>query len=117
MNQDALSRILGLRGVPPKLINLMSERYSGTKSAVRCGGSITDIFPVVACVRQGMFTGPHIFSPCMDWILGRMSERQSCGASFRNVKISELDFTDYAVIFAAMLDILMGAFEVLNEEF
>ena len=37
VNQDALWRILGLRGVPPKLINLMSEPYSGTESAVRCG--------------------------------------------------------------------------------
>ena len=37
MNRDALCRILGLHGVPPKLTNLMSELYSGTKSAVRCG--------------------------------------------------------------------------------
>ena len=35
VNQDALWRILGLRGVPPKLINLISELYSGTESAVR----------------------------------------------------------------------------------
>ena len=52
----------------------------------------------------------------MDWILGRMSERSSCGASFRNVKISDLDFADDAVIFAETLDILLGALEVLNEE-
>ena len=37
VNRDALWRILGLRGVPPKLIDLMSELYSGTESAVRCG--------------------------------------------------------------------------------
>jgi len=29
VNQDALWRILGLRGVPSKLIDLMSELYSG----------------------------------------------------------------------------------------
>ena len=51
VNQDALYRILGLRGVPPKLINLMSELYSGTDSAVRCGGTISDLFPVVSGVR------------------------------------------------------------------
>ena len=45
-----------------------------------------------------------------------MLERSSCGASFGNVKISDLDFTDDAVIFAATLDILLGALEVLNEE-
>ena len=52
----------------------------------------------------------------MDWILGRMSEKSSCGASFGNVKISDLDFADYAVIFMETLDILLGALEVLNEE-
>ena len=45
-----------------------------------------------------------------------MSERSSCGASFGNTKISDLHFTDDAVIFAETLDILLGALEVLNEE-
>ena len=45
-----------------------------------------------------------------------MSERSSCGASFGNVKISDLDFADGAFIFAEILDILLGALEVLNEE-
>ena len=45
-----------------------------------------------------------------------MSERSSCGASFGNVKISDLDFTDDAVVFAETLDIPLGALEVLNEE-
>ena len=35
---------------------------------------------------------------------------------FGNVKISDLDFADDAVIFAETLDILSGALEVLNEE-
>ena len=45
-----------------------------------------------------------------------MSERSSCGASFGNAKISDLDFADDAVIFAETRDILLGALEVLNEE-
>ena len=116
VNQDALWRILGLRGVPPKLIDLMSELYSGTENAVRCGGSISDLFSVVTGVCQGYVLAPTLFSNCMDWILGRMSERSSCGASFGNVKISDLDFADDAVIFAKTLDILLEALEVLNEE-
>ena len=63
-----------------------------------------------------MFLAPTLFSTCMDWILGRMLERSSCGASFGNVKISDVDFTDDAVIFAETLDIPLGALEVLNEE-
>ena len=42
-----------------------------------------------------------------------MSERLSCGASFENVEISDLDF---AVIFVETLDILLGVEEKLNEE-
>ena len=45
-----------------------------------------------------------------------MLERSSCGASFGNVKIFDLDFADDAVIFAETLDILLWALEVLNEE-
>ena len=44
-----------------------------------------------------------------------MSERSSCSELFGNVKISDLDFTDDAVIFAETLDILFGALEMLNE--
>ena len=100
VNRDALWMIRGLHGVPPKLIDLISELYSGIESAVRCGGSISDLFPVVTGVHQGCVLVPTLFSACMDWILGRMSERSSCGASFGNVKISDLDFADDAVIFA-----------------
>ena len=49
-------------------------------------------------------------------IMRRMSERSSCSASFGNVKISDLDFADDAVILAEALDILLGALEVLDEE-
>ena len=45
-----------------------------------------------------------------------MLERLSCGASFRNVKICDLDFADDAVIFAETLDILLGAIKLLIEE-
>ena len=66
VNRDALCRILGLCGVPPKMINLMSERYSGTEIAVRCGDTISDLFPFVTEVRQGFVLAPTLFSTCMD---------------------------------------------------
>ena len=61
VNRDALLRILGLCGVPPKRIDLMSELYSGTESAVRCGGTMSDLFPVVTGVRHGCGLPPHTF--------------------------------------------------------
>ena len=71
---------------------------------------------VVTGVRQGCVLALTLFSTCMDWIMGRMSERSSCGASFGNVKISDLDFADDAVILVETMDLLSGALEVLNEE-
>ena len=41
-----------------------------------------------------------------------MSERSSCGALFGNVKISDLDFADDAVIFVETLDIITQGTEL-----
>ena len=60
VNHNAFWMILGLRGVLPKLINLISELYSGTKSAVRCDDTISDI----SCCNWSsseVCTGPHTF--------------------------------------------------------
>ena len=85
-----------------------SERYSATESAVRCGGTISDLFPLVTGVHQGCVLAPTLFSICMDWIMGRMSERLRCGESFGNVKPSDLDFADDAITFADTMYILLG---------
>ena len=63
-----------------------------------------------------MCTGPHTFQHLYGLIMGRMSERSSCGASFGNVKRSDLDLANDAVIFVKTLDILLWALEVLKEE-
>ena len=83
---------------------------------MRCGGTISDLFTVVTGVHQGYVLAPILFSICMDWILGRMSERASCCASCGNVKISDIDFTDDAAIFPETLDILLVVLQALIEE-
>ena len=98
------------------MIDLISELYSGTEIAVRCRGSISDLFPVVTGVCQGCVLAPHSFQHLYGLDFGKMSERSSCGASLGNVKIFDLDFTDDSVILAETLDILVGALGALNEE-
>uniref|UniRef100_A0A8C3A210 Reverse transcriptase domain-containing protein n=1 Tax=Cyclopterus lumpus TaxID=8103 RepID=A0A8C3A210_CYCLU len=105
-----------LRGVPPKLLTLISNLYSGAVSAVRCGDTISDFFPVNTGVRQGCVLAPTLFNACMDWILGRMSVASGCGVSFGNDRFSDLDFADDAVIFAESLDVLTWALVSLGEE-
>ena len=43
---------MSLRGMTPLLINLISGLYSGTKSAVKCGDTISDYLPRDTGVRQ-----------------------------------------------------------------
>ena len=77
VNRDVLCRILALRGIPPKLVKLISGLYSGywTKSAMRCDGTISDYFPVNTGVRQGCGLAATLFNTFMDYVLGRISEK------------------------------------------
>ena len=52
----------------------------------------------------------------MDWIMDRVVDGSGCGASFGEVRITDLDFADDAVIFAETLDVLTEALETLSEE-
>ena len=63
-----------------------------------------------------MCTGPHTFQHLYGLDFEEDVERSSCGASFENIKISDLDFADDADIFGGTLDIHLGALEMLNEE-
>ena len=64
---------------------------------------------------KGVYWHPHFSALVWTGFWGGCRRDQACSASFGNVKISDLDFTDDAVIFAETLDILLGALEVLNE--
>ena len=116
VDRGALWKILGLRGIPPRLIHLISSLYSGTEGAVKWGGGVSDAFPVNAGVRQGCVLAPSLFSACMDWIMERVVGESGCGVSFGDVRITDLDFADDAVVFAETLEILVGALERLSEE-
>ena len=116
VHRESLWELLRLRGIPTGIINLVSGLYSGTESAVRWCGRNSSFFPVNSGVRQGCVLAPSLFNTCMDWILGRTVNRSHCGASVGDVKITDLDFADDAVIFAESLEVLALTLEVLREE-
>ena len=116
VSRDALWRLLELRGIPTQLVHLISALYSGTESVVKYGGTTSDSFPVSTGVRQGCVLAPSLFSICMDWIMDRVVDRTDCGVSFGEVRVTDLDFADDAVIFAETLDVLTEALETLSEE-
>jgi len=116
VSREALWKLLELRGIPPRLVSLISALYSGTESAVKCGAVTSDFFPVLTGVRQGCVLAPSLFSTCMDWIMDRVVGESGCGASFGDVRITDLDFADDAVILAETLDVLTEALETLTVE-
>ena len=71
---------------------------------------------VFARIFIGVCAGLHTFQCLYGLDSGEVVREIKLRASFGNIKISDLDFADHSVVFAEMLDILMGALEVLNEE-
>ena len=116
VDRGSLWRVLELRGIPPRLVRLISALYTDTSSVVRCGGGISDSFPVNSGVRQGCILAPTLFNTCMDWVLGRVAASTDCGTSFGEVRITDLDFADDAVIFAETLDALCGTLRLLEKD-
>ena len=116
VSRDALWRVLRLRGIPTALVELISSLYTGSESAVKCGGTSSDFFPVTTGVKQGCVLAPTLFSSCMDWIMEGVVGKTGCGVSFGDVRITDLDFADDAVIFAETVGILTSALETLSEE-
>ena len=116
VHRETLWDLLRVRGIPARIIDLMTGLYSGTDSAVKCGGGISNPFPVNAGVRQGCVLAPSLFNTCMDWVLGKVSDRSHCGAFVGDSKVSDLVFADDAVILAESLEVLVMALEVLHEE-
>ena len=116
VHREALWDLLRLRGIPARIIGFLSGLYSGTESAVKCGGDMSSFFPVYMEVRQGCILAPSLFNTCIDWVLGRVVDQIHCEASVGNTKITDLVFADDAVIFAELLEILMMALEALHKE-
>ena len=116
VNRDLLWRILALRGIPPKLVKLISGLYFGTESALWCDGTNSDYLPVDTRVRQGCVLILSLFNTCMNHVMRRMSVKSGCGMSFGKVRITDLDFADDAVIFAETTEVLAEVLESLSEE-
>ena len=76
---------------------------------MKCGGTVTDFFPVQTGVGQGCVLAPSLFIACMDWIMGRVVRRTNCRVSFGDVRINDLDFADDAVILAETIESLTDA--------
>ena len=53
VHRETLWDLLHLRGIPARIISLLTGLYSGTVIAVKCGRDVSSFFPVNMGVRQG----------------------------------------------------------------
>ncbi|XP_047486540.1 uncharacterized protein LOC125037408 [Penaeus chinensis] len=81
VHRESLWSLLGLRGFPPGIIGLLSGLYTDTESVVKCGSEVSLPFPGVCWGETRMCPAPFLFNTCMDWILSRVIDCSSCGAS------------------------------------
>ena len=105
--------LLRLRGIPARIIGLLTGLYSGTVSAVKCGGGVSSCeYRCEAGLCACSITFQHMHG------LGTRQglEQSHFGASVGNTKITDLVFADDAPIFAESLEILVMALEALHEE-
>ena len=89
-------------------IGLIASLYTGTESAVKCGGGLSSFFLVSSGVRQGCVLAPSLFNTCMDWIMGRATVRSHCGATLGTIKVTDLDFADDVAILSESLETLVA---------
>ena len=67
-------------------------------------------------MRKGYALALTLFNTCMYHVLRRMSEKSDCRVSFGTIRITDLDFSHDAVIFAETTEVLAGALGSLSKE-
>ena len=104
MHRETLWELLHLQGIPAGIIGLMAGLYSYT---VKCGGSISDFFPVTTGVLECSNTF-RLHGLGARWSVAVGS---SCGTRLATSSLLTLIFADDAVIFAETLEVLELALE------
>ncbi|XP_069972956.1 uncharacterized protein [Penaeus vannamei] len=115
VHQESLWEILRLRGIPTRIIELIANLYTGTESAVKCGGGLSSFFPVSSGVRQDCVFASTLFNTCMDWILVRPTVQRHCGATLGIIKVTVLDFANDAIL-SESLETLVVALDAISNE-
>ena len=69
INREVMFEILGLYGIPDKIIKAIKALYTNTKSRVITPDGETELFDIVAGVLQGDTLAPLLFVIVLDYVL------------------------------------------------
>jgi hypothetical protein len=101
VNREALWRTMESDGIPVKLIRLTKSYYAATKARIRMYGEESPAFNVSSGVRQGCPLSPILFNFAVDWIMLQAVKEHRGVDVGQGVTITDLEFADDVVIFAA----------------
>ena len=116
VDRESLWLMLQRLGLPMKIVNLLKALYTDTCNCVLADGTTSDWFQVNCGVRQGCRIAADLFAAPMDWLMERTVHRGCSGCTLGREVFTDLDFADDTALLAEMLEVLLLAPEVMNEE-
>ena len=102
VHRERMFTILGLYGIPPKIVNAIRCIYTGSKSFVSTPDGDTEAFSVNTGVLQGDTLAPFLFIIIVDYVLRESMQRKELGVELRRRQgsrrpaqyLTDLDFAD-----------------------
>jgi len=99
-----------------KVVDLMEGLYTDTCSCVNVDGVMSDWFAVGSGVRQGCTVAPDLILGPVDHMMERTVHRAMTGVTLGKEVFTDLDFADDVSLLAEMLEALVLALTVMQEE-
>ena len=109
-------KIVGLTGIPEKIVNIMRNLYESSESCVRVGQGQTDFFAVHSSVRQGDSLSPLLFNVVLEYVM-RKVERVGNGIEWNaGRRLRDPAYADDICLLADDLQDLRNMTEALVSE-
>ena len=94
VDRVSLWKLLGHRGIPQKIISLISKLYEGTSARVIHSGEMSEPFQIKTGVRQGCLLSPFLFLVAVDHIMRISTDGRRNGIQW--TLLTQLDDLDFA---------------------
>jgi len=116
VDRMALWKLLRTLGLYSKIVDLVEGLYTDTCSCVNVDGVMFDWFAVGCGVRQDCRIALDLFLEPMDHMTERTVHRGMTGVTLGKEVFTDLDFADDVSLLAEMLEVLVLALTVMQEE-
>ena len=95
VHRDTLWKLLGLYGIPQKIIRMIQALNRDFTCSVLHEGNLTPWFAVETGVKQGYILSPLLFLIALDWVMKETTSHQRTGIRWKLTTVLEdLDYAD-----------------------